>query len=65
MKIFFKIILSALLSYAIFMFIVDGGYSFLSLNTYLSAKTLFIEKGVPYLVGIFSSLYILFTIWKK
>lgn len=65
MKIFFKIILSALLSYAMFMLIVDGGYSFLSLSTHLSAKTLFIEKGIPYLVGFFSSLYTLFMIWKK
>lgn len=65
MKFFLKIIFSALLVYAMFMLIVDGGYSFLSLSTHLSAKTLFIEKGIPYLVGFFSSLYTLFMIWKK
>ena len=53
MNFFLKIIFSALLVYAMFMLIVDGGYSFLSLSTHLSAKTLFIEKGIPYLVGFF------------
>ena len=65
MKTVFRVILSVILIYTIIMLVIDGGYTFLSLNRNTDVAMLLIEKGIPYLVCLFAVSFSLPSIWKN